>query len=612
MIEKYSESGLNKDILKSIDELGFVDSTPVQAAAIPFILNKKNDLIALAHTGTGKTAAFGLPILQQVDIDNKHTQAIILSPTRELCMQICDDLRKYSKHLKGVTITSVYGGANIDTQLRALKKGVHIVVGTPGRTLDLIKRKALKLETIKWVVLDEADEMLNMGFQEDLDAILENTPHEKRTFLFSATMPKSVLRIAERYMNTWEKIAVDSENTGASNVKHHYYVTKASNRFEALKRIVDVQPDIYGIIFTRTRREAKELADSLMQNGYNADALHGDIPQAQRTVVMNRFKKRQLQLLVATDVAARGVDVTDLTHVINYNLPDDREVYVHRSGRTGRAGKFGVSIAIVHSRELNKIRDIERFAKVDFQRQQIPTGSEICERQLFNLVNKIEETQVSEKQIEKFLPAIYDKLSHLSREELIQKMVSVEFNRFLEYYRNAQDLNVDVKSDRKGNDKKVRENFTTLSLSVGKDEGMDARNLIGMINELTDSSDIPIGRIVLDEHETLFEVDNDHKKKVLDAFTELAEEYPDVVVKEYGGVLASEPQRSRGRGGRSGSRNAGRGGQGGRSNSRNRSNRSGGDGRKGNRSGGTRDNYGNSSNKKRKPTSKERKQRKRY
>lgn len=598
MIEKYSQSGLNEDILKSIDELGFIDSTPVQSAAIPFILSKKNDLIALAQTGTGKTAAFGLPILQQVDVNNKNTQAIILSPTRELCMQICDDLRNYSKHLKGITITSVYGGASIDTQLKALKKGVHIVVGTPGRTLDLIKRRALNLETIKWVVLDEADEMLNMGFQEDLDAILENTPKEKRTFLFSATMPKSVLRIAERYMNTWEKIAVDSENSGSENVQHDYYVTKASNRYEALKRIVDVQPDIYGIIFTRTRIEAKDLADSLVQNGYNADALHGDVPQAQRTVVMNRFKKRQLQLLVATDVAARGVDVTDLTHVINYNLPDDREVYVHRSGRTGRAGKFGISIAIVHSRELNKIKDIERFAKIKFTRQQIPTGSEICERQLFKLVGKIEETQVSEQQIEKFLPAIYDKLSHLTREELIQKMVSVEFNRFLEYYKNAQDLNVDVKSD-SGRERKEKENFSTLSLSVGKHEGMDVRNLIGMINELTDSNDIPIGRIVLSDHETLFEVENGHKEKVLTAFSMLSEEYPDVIVQEYEGTLAPEERR----GGRDGKRSNG-----------GRTNRSEGGRGKGNRSAKARSNSSyerGDSNKRRKPTSKERK-RKRY
>lgn len=551
MIKKYDQSGLHEDILKSINELGFVTPTPIQAAAIPYILDKQDDLVALAHTGTGKTAAFGLPILQEVDREASHIQALILSPTRELCMQICDDLRKYSKYLEGVKVTSVYGGAGIDSQIKTLKKGVHIVVGTPGRTLDLIKRRALKIENIQCLVLDEADEMLNMGFQEDLDAILENTPKEKRTFLFSATMPKGVMRIAERYMNTWEKIAVNTANTGAGNVKHTYYVTHARNRFEALKRIVDEQPKIYGIIFCRTRREAKDLADSMMQNGYDADALHGDVPQAQRTVVMNRFKSRQLQLLVATDVAARGVDVNDLTHVINYNLPDDREVYVHRSGRTGRAGKFGTSVAIVHTRELHKIKDIEKFAKITFHKTQIPTGKEICERQLFNLVDKIEHTEVANEQIARFLPDIYKKLSWLSREELIQKMVSVEFNRFLDYYKNAEDLNVDVKSEGKRDRGAQKEKFSTLSISVGSKHGMDPRNLIGMINELTDSSDIPIGRIELNKKDTVFEVGAGHKQKVITAFRQLAEEYPDLLIKEVKG----EPASRNGRGQKSAKRN---------------------------------------------------------
>lgn len=556
MIKKYNQSGLHEGILKSVSELGFVELTPIQAAAIPYILNEEKDLVALAHTGTGKTAAFGLPILEEVNRENQQTQALILSPTRELCMQICDDLRNYSKYLEGVKVTAVYGGAGIESQIKTLKKGVQIVVGTPGRTLDLIKRKALKIANIQWLVLDEADEMLNMGFQEDLDAILENTPKEKRTFLFSATMPKGILRIAERYMNTWEKIAVNTENTATGNVKHNYYVTHARNRFEALKRIVDEQPNIYGIIFCRTRQEAKDLADSMIQNGYDADALHGDVPQAQRTIVMNRFKSRQLQLLVATDVAARGVDVNDLTHVINYNLPDDKEVYVHRSGRTGRAGKHGTSVAIVHTRELHKIRDIEKFADITFHKTQIPTGNQICERQLFNLVDKIENTQVANEQIAKFLPTIYKKLSWLSREELIQKMVSVEFNRFLDYYKNAEDLNVEISQSKKSREKSGARNdkFAALSLSVGSKHGMDPRNLIGMINELTDSNDIPIGRIDLGKRETTFEVGQAYKQKVVKAFKELAEEYPDLIIKEFKGNMPREKGRGKDRRQKFGSR----------------------------------------------------------
>lgn len=591
MIKIFNESGLHQDILKSINELGFVEPTPIQASAIPFITGKAEDLVALAHTGTGKTAAFGLPLLQMVDKSTQQTQVLILSPTRELCMQISDDLRKYSKYLEGVKVGAVYGGASIENQIKMLKKGLHIVVGTPGRTLDLIKRKALKVNTINWVVLDEADEMLNMGFQEDLDAILEGSPKEKRTFLFSATMPDGVMRIAKRYMNSWEKIAVNTANTASSNVKHIYYVAHARNRFESLKRIVDAEPQIYGIVFCRTRQETKDLADSMVQNGYNADALHGDVPQAQRTIVMNRFKKRQLQLLIATDVAARGVDVTDLTHVINYNLPDDKEVYVHRSGRTGRAGKSGTSVAIVHTRELHKIRDIEKFSKISFEKGLIPSGIEICEKQLFNLVDKIENVAVANKQIEKFLPTIYEKLSWLSREELIQKMVSVEFNRFLEYYKNAPDLNAEVGSKR--DDKKERKNkgkFAALKITVGTKHGMDARNLIGLINELTDSSDIPIGRIEINKKESLFEVGEAEKQRVLEAFRTLSEDYPDVVVKNYSGTLKS----NRGGSSRGNSRGGSKGGSQRNANSQ-----------------GRRPAQGQGGGRKPKPTSKQRRQRRR-
>ncbi len=544
MTKKYEDSGLHKDILKSIQELGFVNLTPVQREAIPYILNGEKDLVALAQTGTGKTAAFGLPILQEIDTNNHETQALILSPTRELCMQISDDLQNYSKHLNDVKITAVFGGADIQPQIRKLKKGVHIVVGTPGRTLDLIKRKVLKIENISKLVLDEADEMLNMGFQEDLDAILENTLKEKRTFLFSATMSKGVMRIAKRYMNEWEKIAVNTENSGSSTVKHRYYVTHAKNRFEALKRLVDEQPDIYGIIFCRTRQEAKNLADSMIQNGYDADALHGDVPQNQRTIVMNRFKSRQLQLLVATDVAARGVDVNDLTHVINYNLPDDKEIYVHRSGRTGRAGKEGLSVAIIHTKELHKIREIEKFAKINFEKALIPNGTEICERQLFSLVDKIQQTEVNEKRIAKFLPDIYEKLAWLSREELIQKMVSVEFNRFLDYYRNAQDLNVDTKKERGKKNNEPRE-FTALWINVGSKNGMNAHGLIGLINDMTDSNDIPIGKIEVSKRQTIFEVGAKHKKRVIKVFKNLSEEFPDLEIKDWQGAVGGKANNRR-------------------------------------------------------------------
>lgn len=543
MIKKFNEARLHEDILSSISELGFVEPTPIQANSIPYILNDSKDLVALAHTGTGKTAAFGLPLIQLTEREKNITQTLILSPTRELCMQIAQDIKNYSKNFANLKVLAVYGGAGIDGQIKTLKKGVHIVVGTPGRTLDLIKRKALQVNNIKWLVLDEADEMLNMGFQEDLDAILENTPAEKRTFLFSATMPNGVLRIAKKYMRDWKKIAVDSENTSADSLEHIYYVAHSRNRFEALKRIVDEQPNIYAIVFCRTRNEAKELAESMIQNGYNADALHGDVPQAQRTVVMNRFKNRQLQLLIATDVAARGVDVNDLTHVINYNLPDDLEVYIHRSGRTGRAGKKGISVAIVHTREMYKIKDLEKLASLKFRKMAIPTGQDICQKQLFNLVERIESVEVDDKQIEAIIPHIVDKLSWLSREELIKRFVSIEYNRFLEYYKNAEDLNVTVNEKGKRSEKK----FVALQISVGSKHGMDARSLMNMVNDITNTNDIAIGKISVNKGQTVFEVESGMKKTILDAFKIVTEEYPDVIVREFIGGVRERKKSSRGK-----------------------------------------------------------------
>lgn len=543
MIKKFNEARLHEDILSSISELGFVQPTPIQAASIPYILDDTRDLVALAHTGTGKTAAFGLPLIQLTDKGSNTTQTLILSPTRELCMQIAQDIKNYSKNFSDLKVLAVYGGAGIEGQIKILKKGVHIVVGTPGRTLDLIKRKALQVNNIKWLVLDEADEMLNMGFQEDLDAILENTSSEKRTFLFSATMPNGVLRIAKRYMTEWEKIAVDSENTSADSLEHIYYVAHSRNRFEALKRIIDEQPNIYAIVFCRTRNEAKELADSMIQSGYNADALHGDVPQAQRTVVMNRFKNRQLQLLIATDVAARGVDVNDLTHVINYNLPDDLEVYIHRSGRTGRAGKKGISVAIVHTREVHKIKDLEKLASLKFKKMAIPTGTDICKNQLFNLVDRIESVEVNDKQIEAIIPHIVDKLSWLSREELIKRIVSIEYNRFLEYYKNAEDLNITVNEK----DKKSEKKFVALQVSIGSKHGMDARSLMNMVNDITNTNNIAIGKISVNKGQTIFEVERDMKKMILDAFKIVTEEYPDVVAKEFIGGVRERGSSSRGK-----------------------------------------------------------------
>jgi len=373
----FEEMGLNDSLLKAVQELGFVNPTPVQEKVIPRITDDVTDLIALAQTGTGKTAAFGLPLIQMTDIDDEHIQTLVLCPTRELCMQITNDLKDFAKYTKGFKVVPVYGGASVEPQIKSVKKGAHIVVGTPGRMLDLIKRKVVKVGHIKWLVLDEADEMLNMGFKEDLDAILAGTPGGKQTLLFSATMPKEILRIANRYMHDPEEISVGRETVGADNVVHEYYVTQAKYRYEVLKRIADMNPKIYGIVFCRTRRETKEVADKFMNDGYNADALHGDLSQSQRDYVMNRFRNKNLQMLVATDVAARGLDVNDLTHVINYNLPDELDVYVHRSGRTGRAGKNGVSIAIVHSRETNKIKSLQKITGKSFKRKSIPDGRDI-------------------------------------------------------------------------------------------------------------------------------------------------------------------------------------------------------------------------------------------
>ncbi len=519
----FEEIGLSSEIVKAIQELGFVEATPIQAQTIPHLLeNKDQDLLGFAQTGTGKTAAFGLPIIEQVDTNNKDTQAVILAPTRELCLQIAKDITAYSKYTKGLNVVAVYGGASIDTQIKALKKGAHVVVGTPGRTLDLINRKKLKPQNIEWLVLDEADEMLNMGFKDDLDSILSETSEDKQTLLFSATMPKEVARIAKEYMRNPKEIKVGEKNAGAENVTHVYYTVKASDKYAALKRIADINPNIYGIVFCRTRKDAKDITEKLIEDGYNADALHGDLSQAQRDTVMQRFRVKSLQILVATDVAARGLDVDNLSHVINYSLPDDPEVYVHRSGRTGRAGNKGISLTIAHSREVSKIKALEKMVRKPFQKELIPGGEEIVEKRLYNLIDKIKKTEVTESQIAPFLDDIFDKFEALSKEELIKKFVWVEFTRFLNYYKGAQDINISVreKSNAKGGGKSGRNSkgFSRFYINLGSKNNVNPAVLIGIVNDHTKTRNIEIGKIDLMKRFAFFEVDKKFEKEVLQGF----------------------------------------------------------------------------------------------
>ena len=439
--ESFLNFSLKSELIKSINELGFNNPTPIQSKVIPHLMSSDQDLIASAQTGTGKTAAFGLPLLDLTNTKVTNVQTLILCPTRELCIQITNDLLSYSKYLKNINILSVYGGVKIEKQIKSLKKGPQIVVGTPGRTNDLIRRKKMIIGNIDRLILDEADEMLSMGFKEDLEAIIQQTPKKKQILLFSATMTQKVVGVTKKYMKNSLEIAVARVNRAADNVEHIYYVVKPRDRYEVVKRIADMNPDIYGIVFCRTRRETKDIAIKLMNDHYNADTIHGDLSQSERDDVMRRFRKGQLQILVATDVAARGLDVEDLTHVINYNLPDDDEIYIHRSGRTGRAGKKGVSIAIINGRNMRKLKDIERTSKISFKKKDVPSGLDICKKRLYALIDKIEKVDVNEDQIEPFLPYIFEKLNWLDREKLIKHFVSTEFNRYLSYYKDSKDVN---------------------------------------------------------------------------------------------------------------------------------------------------------------------------
>ena len=510
---KFKELGVNKELCKAIEELGFKNPTEVQKESIPFLLTENEDLIALAQTGTGKTAAFGLPAIQQVNVENKNVQVIILCPTRELCVQICKDLESYSKYVKGIKLLSVYGGTNIETQIKSLKKGVQIVVGTPGRTKDLLKRKNLKLEMVNKVILDEADEMLSMGFKDDLDFILDKTSSNRQTMLFSATISKEVKSISKKYMRDAREITVSKINSTAKNIEHHIYNVSSRNKYEALKRIADFNPNIYGIVFCRTKRHTKEIANKFMAEGYNADAIHGDLSQNQRDEVMQRFRNKSLQILIATDVAARGLDVDDITHVINYSLPDDPEVYVHRSGRTARAGKSGISIAISNESERRKIKSIEKKGAIKFIPKEVPTGNEICSNQLFKLIDKIENVDVDEEQIKPFLDNIYKKLEWLSREELIKRFVSAEFNRFLKYYKESNKLTSKRSKDKRSSKRGDRngKSLTAFSINIGRKHRATPLDIISIVNRALKSNSIEIGKIELNRYQTFFEIDQDYK-----------------------------------------------------------------------------------------------------
>ena len=528
----FSTLGIRHDIVNAITELGFENPTPIQEQSIPVLLSGSNDFVGLAQTGTGKTAAFGLPLLELLDFEENYPQALILCPTRELCLQITSDIKNYAKNMKNVNVVAVYGGANISDQLRQIKRGVQIVVATPGRMLDIINRKAINFSQVQFVVLDEADEMLNMGFQEDIDSILSTTPEDKKTWLFSATMPNEVRRIAKKYMTDPFELTMGTKNTGNVNIEHEYYIVKARDKYAAFKRIVDFNPEIFGIVFCRTKIETQEIAESLMKDGYNADALHGDLSQQQRDKVMKRYRERSLQLLIATDVAARGIDVNDVTHVINYSLPDEIENYTHRSGRTGRAGKTGISIAIINSKELGKIRHIERSIGKQFTKAEIPTGFDVCEKQLFAMIHKVHNVEVNEEQIEQYIPRIMDEFKDLDKEAIIKRFASLEFNRFLEYYSKAPDLN--VSGDDRGYERTDRGDrpergdrsfksstspgYTRLFMNLGSVDDFTRGDMLGFICNNTKISGKSVGKIDLKGVFTFFEVEESAVNQVIEGF----------------------------------------------------------------------------------------------
>lgn len=532
IIKNFEDLGVEPRLLKAIGELGFESPMPIQEMVIPHLLEKDGDVVGLAQTGTGKTAAFGLPVLQRIDAEKRVPQALIIAPTRELCLQIAGDLADFSKYIDNLKILPVYGGSSIDSQIRTLKNGVQVIVATPGRLIDLIKRGVVDLTNVHTVILDEADEMLNMGFLDDIKEILSHVPDERKMLMFSATMPKEIAGIAKDFMHDPVEFVAGNRNEGAKNVRHIYYMVKAHDKYLALKRVADNNPDIYGIIFCRTRKETQEIADKLINDGYNADCLHGDLSQAQRDLAMKKFRDHVTQLLVATDVAARGLDVDDLTHVINYGLPDDVAVYTHRSGRTGRANKTGVSVAIIHSRERGKLREIEKKIGKEFEYKKVPTPEHIIEKQLYNLADRLERVQVDENEINKYIPGVRKKLEWLSEEDLLKRVLSLEFNRLLQYYQNMPDIDLNAPEKGEGKERKresfrnkdrrsAEDGYERLMVNVGKAQGFFPGNLMEMINKNVVGSKPDVGRIDLMPDYTLFDVRKNDAHKVIDALKNL-------------------------------------------------------------------------------------------
>ncbi|MFN0291312.1 DEAD/DEAH box helicase [Pedobacter helvus] len=604
MINPFSKLGISDDVVNAVKELGFENPTPIQEQSIPVLLEGSNDFVGLAQTGTGKTAAFGLPLLELIDFKSNKPQALILCPTRELCLQIANDIKNFSKNTQNAHVVAVYGGANIMQQLREIRNGVQIVVATPGRMLDIIGRKAIDFTNVKYVVLDEADEMLNMGFQEDINDILSTTPDDKKTWLFSATMPPEVRRIAKNYMENPVELTMGTKNTGNVNIEHEYYIVKARDKYAALKRIVDYNPDIFAVVFCKTKMDTQDVAEHLIKDGYNADALHGDLSQQQRDKVMQRFRDRNMQLLIATDVAARGIDVNNVTHVINYALPDEIESYTHRSGRTGRAGKTGVSICIINAKETGKIRQIERIIGKQFTKAELPTGFDVCEKQLFGLIHRVHNVEVNEEQIDKYMSRINDEFADLSKEDVIKKFASLEFNRFLEYYQNAPDLNLSAddrfergeRGDRRERGERgerggrgAEAGYSRLFINVGSVDEFTRGDLLSFVCNNGKISGKAVGKIDLKGVFSFVEVESAVAETLLANFKDVQYNGREVRIEKSGEAPVGRggERRSGGgyRGGNGGERRSGGYGGGERRGDRRGGERSG-SGRRGERSGG--------------------------
>ena len=527
----FEQLGLESDLLQAVAGMGFTEPTPIQAQSIPILLQGEKDFLGLAQTGTGKTAAFGLPLLQLIDANQKSPQALVVCPTRELCLQITNEIDLFKKNKKGIHAVAVYGGASITQQIRDLKRGAQIVVATPGRLIDLIERKAIELENIKYVTLDEADEMLNMGFQEDVEFILKNTVNRESIWLFSATMPPLIRKVVKTYMDSPAEVSVGKVNTANKNIDHQYFVMNGHQRYEALKRLIDFNPGIYGLIFTRTKADAQEITEKLVREGYDVDALHGDLNQNQRDKVMGAFRSKALQLLIATDVAARGIDVSGISHVINYELPDDIEVYTHRSGRTGRAGNTGICLSLVSPREVGKVKQIEKMVQSPFHRLEIPSGKDVCRKQFFHFMDGLQQADISHGDYETYLPLIMEKFSGISKEEILQRVVAKEFNRFLQYYENASDLNIkerkedrirgsrdaDARRDTKGREFRSGAGYQRLFVNLGTKDGFYKASFLQFVLDMSDLRKDVVGKIDLRDLNSWIEVDKQAAKQMIKA-----------------------------------------------------------------------------------------------